>query len=270
MEKENTRPVPEINFVDEGKGNTIVLLHGFLESLEIWKDLSEKLIQEYRVIRIDLPGHGQSSCVAPVHTMPLMAEEVHILLEILGVEKCLLIGHSMGGYVSLAFARRFEKMLKGLILFHSHPMADDEETKKNRDRLIKIVQKDHQGFIKDFIPDLFALESRERCKEEIKKQTELSLKTSKEGIIAALEGMKVREDSLDLINNIKIPTLIIAGEHDTRVPLEKILREVHNDRSVIISIMEEIAHMGHIESPEESHTLIKHFASSIFENTKGK
>ncbi len=113
-----------IRVSDEGKGNAVVFLHGYLESLDIWDGFYERFALHYRVVRIDIPGHGESGVVAKVHSMDLMAEAVETVLQHLGIEKCVLAGHSMGGYVSLAFLAHFSKYLAGVCLFHSSPFAE--------------------------------------------------------------------------------------------------------------------------------------------------
>ena len=127
MNKSEKKSPPEIYFDDIGEGNVIVLLHGFLESTEIWKDFAKKLSKNFRVISIDLPGHGKSEIIDEVHSMDLMAKEVRNILEISGINKCVMVGHSMGGYTAIAFAKKFRRFLKGLILFHSHVEADNEK-----------------------------------------------------------------------------------------------------------------------------------------------
>lgn len=106
-----------IRYSDEGKGRTIVLIHGFPENLEIWKEFSAILSKGFRVIAIDLPGLGESENIGYVHTMDLMAKCVHSVLEELQLRKYVLVGHSMGGYVGLAFAELFPENIKGLCLF---------------------------------------------------------------------------------------------------------------------------------------------------------
>ena len=109
----------KIAFKVKGKGRAIVLLHGFLESSEIWSGYAEKLSRVYKVVLIDLPGHGQSDCFGYVHRMELMAQSVKAVLDSLHLRRYILVGHSMGGYVSLAFAGLYAENMKGMVLFHS-------------------------------------------------------------------------------------------------------------------------------------------------------
>src|ERR1051326_356905 len=149
----------KVRFSDKGKGRAIVLLHGFLESLEIFNGLSDKLSKSFRVISIDLPGHGQTPSLGYIHTMELMAECVKSVLDFSGIRKYVVIGHSMGGYVALAFAEKFPQHIAGLCLFHSTAMPDSEEKKKDRDRAAEVVMHDHTQYVTDLIPKLFAKEN---------------------------------------------------------------------------------------------------------------
>lgn len=264
MTENKINPVPEIKYQEYGQGKTIVFLHGFLESSTIWEDFAQELSAQYRIFTIDLPGHGGSAVLAEEHSMELMAEEVKNILEIEGIQKILLIGHSMGGYVSLAFAEKYPDMLKGLVLFHSQAAADSEETKKNRDRTIEIVEKDKISFIKNFIPDLFAPDNRKILNKEIDVLIDTALKTPKEGVIAALKGMKNRKDRTHVIKSPKFPVMFIAGKHDTRVPLDLILEQVDNSEKAVVMIFEDCSHMGYLEARDETLEVIYDFASTVW------
>ena len=145
----------KIFFAESGKGKTIVLLHGFTETSKIWDSFRDQLSESFRVIVIDLAGHGKSESLEPVHSMELQADVVYEVLKQRKVKKCLMIGHSMGGYVTLAFTSKYPEMLKGLCLFHSHPFPDSPEDLKNRNRTIKVVEQDKFGFVSRFITSLF-------------------------------------------------------------------------------------------------------------------
>ncbi|NJO68718.1 MAG: alpha/beta fold hydrolase [Bacteroidetes bacterium] len=118
-----------VHFDDLGSGKVIVLLHGYLETMEIWSGFAPELAKTYRVITIDIPGHGKSGKVADTHDMDLMADAVNTVLTFLRIEKCFLVGHSMGGYVSLAFMSKYRYKLLGICLFHATPFADSEGKK---------------------------------------------------------------------------------------------------------------------------------------------
>ncbi|MCF8322609.1 MAG: alpha/beta fold hydrolase, partial [Flavobacterium sp.] len=183
-----------ISYSDFGKGAALVLLHGFLENQKMWQELVPELSQKNRIITIDLLGHGESACLGYVHSMEENSEIVAAVLSKLRIRKTVLVGHSMGGYVALAFAELYPEKIKGLVLLNSTSKADSEERKANRDRAIKAVKKEYETFIRLSIANLFSPDNRERLNSEIEKVKIEALKTPLQGIVASLEGMKIRKD----------------------------------------------------------------------------
>lgn len=248
-----------INYKLIGVGQTIVLLHGFMEDLNMWDTIALSLSKEYQVLLIDLPGHGKSDMLADVHTMDLMADLIHEILSFEKIEKSVLIGHSMGGYVTLAFADKYKNSLSGFGLFHSHSLADDEKAKRNRERTIKIIEDDKGAFIHQFIPSLYAPDNRERLKEEIDHQISLANKMNPKGITAALAGMKLRPMRLDVIVFSEVPILFILGKQDSRNPLEKVMAQAATANTAQINILGNSGHMGWQEETDKSISAIKGF-----------
>ena len=197
-----------------GTGNPLVLLHGFLESSSIWNPFIEELSQKRQVITIDLPGHGKSGNVDETHSMELMADAVYEILTNLNIKKVTFIGHSMGGYVSLAFCKKFPILTKGLVLLNSTPESDTEERKNNRDRAINIVRKSKDSYISMAISNLLSEKNRELFPNELEKLKEDALSFSEEGIIAALRGMKIRTDESSTLTRYNGLKYIIAGVND--------------------------------------------------------
>lgn len=253
-----------INFNDCGKGDVIVLLHGFLETLNIWNIFAKKLSEKYRIITIDLPGHGKTENFSQTHTMDFMAECVKEVLDYLSIKKCVMIGHSMGGYVSLCFAEKYKDYLKAFGLFHSHAAADNKEKAINRERTIAIVKLNHKGFIKKFIPELFTDENKETYKSKIIEHLETANLMTKESIISALEGMKERTSKLELLINFDKPILFVVGKKDKRYPFNKIIAEAMLPKKSEISIYDDVAHMGFIEAENETLKTIECFAYKAF------
>jgi len=249
----------EIFFSENGSGFPVVFLHGFLESSAIWEDFSVELSASFRVICPDLPGFGKSPVISEVHTMELMARSVKIILDSLGVEKCIMVGHSMGGYTTLEFARLFPEMLNGFVLFHSQAMADSEEAKENRRRTINIVKLNRAGFIQHFIPDLFASANIEKFSTEIENLKRMAADTTGEAIIAALEGMKERRSHLELLTSTHLPVLFIAGKHDSRIPVQNVMAQALLPSHSEVLILGNTGHMGYIEARDETLGMIRSF-----------
>ncbi len=243
-----------------GQGKTVVLLHGFLENMDIWENFSAALAKDFQVLLIDLPGHGQSDLHSfESHSMELMADIVNDVLEKLNIQKCVMIGHSMGGYVSLAFAENYQDKLSGFGVFHSHAYADTPEGKINRGRAIQIVKDNHKDFISSFIPDLFTKENQKKLSTEINKLQEASKSISKEAVIAALEGMRHRTDKEKLLKTTNLPVLFIIGKQDPRTPLDKLLPQIALAKHAEVLILDNVAHMGYLEDYKNTLAFVKHF-----------
>ncbi len=262
MSKTITYQKKKIHYSDVGKGDAIVLLHGFLESLEMWDEFSKELKKDFRVICIDLPGFGASEMIAEIHSMEMFADCVKAVLDHLGISDCVMIGHSMGGYVSLEFAEKHP--LKGLGIFHSHASGDDPEKKKNRNRAISVIKQNHVGFIKEFIPDLFANENVKKFSKEIKILKERAGRISKEAILAAMVGMRDRESKLEVLSKIDVPVLFIAGKQDIHIPLAKVMENSTIPKHSEILVLGNIAHMGFLEAKDECLRKIRYFADYCF------
>ena len=247
-----------ISYSDTGKGTAIVLLHGFLENQSMWDHYIPTFSKKNRVITIDLLGHGETECLGYVHTMEDNADAVHSVLSELSIRKSILVGHSMGGYVALAFAELYPEYVKGLALLNSTARADSEERKRNRDRAIKAVKHSFINFISLSIANLFSEGNRERLVNEIESVKNKALKTPLQGIVASLEGMKIRSDREALLHLTAFPKLLILGEKDPVLPHEETKQQVENTEVELIVFPD--GHMTHIENEEElTGVLLKFF-----------
>lgn len=231
-----------------GKGTAIVLLHGFLENSSMWYDISKVISKKNRVICIDLLGHGKTENLGYIHTMEEQAEMVKNVLNHLRLRKYILIGHSMGGYISLAFSKLFSKNIKGLCLLNSTALPDSEEKKKNRDRAIKAVKKNHKIFVRIAIPMLFSENSRALFISEIKQITNEALKISPQGIIASLEGMKIRNNRTLIYENSNFPIQLIVGKQDPALEYSSLIHQVKKTSVQVVEFPD--GHMSHIENKE--------------------
>jgi pimeloyl-ACP methyl ester carboxylesterase len=240
-----------ISFTDSGKGKAIVFLHGFLEDKSIWNEFSNQLSDKYRVITIDLLGHGKSECLSYVHTMEEMAEAVSFILKKLKVRKFFLVGHSLGGYVSMAIAEQYPDNIKGLCMFHSSARGDSKEKQKDRDRAIKVVKQNKNLFINEAIPNLFYTKNYP-YQEEIDAVKKIALATSLQGIVAALEGMKIRMDREIILNFAPYPVLYIIGKNDAILPYETLIEQANLPKHGAYLLLEEAGHMGFMESKVKS------------------
>lgn len=238
----------KLHYRDVGQGPTVVLLHGFLENLNMWIDITKSLENTHRVISLDLLGHGQTENIGYVHSMEEQAGMLKHLLDHLKIFKCFLIGHSMGGYISLAFADLYPDMLQGLCLMNSTAEADSEDKKHNRDRGIKAVKQNHKTFIRIAIPGLFSEANRSVFTNEIEQITKEALSLGQQGIIASLEGMKNRIDRSHLLEQSDFPVLMIIGKKDPALDYKRLLEQTKNKQ--VQAVIFEDGHMSHIENKE--------------------
>jgi len=249
-----------IRYKVEGKGTDVVLLHGYLESMDIWTAFSGKLMKKFRVVSIDLPGHGQSGIISDVHTMEILAEAVKAVLDELDIKKCVLIGHSMGGYVTMAFADLFPDRLFGYSLFHSTPFRDTEEKKQNRNREIELVnQGKKELIINTNVPKAFANDNLEKLKIKVEQAVQIAGNTTDEGIKVILEGMKLRRDRSEILANSKIPVLIILGRKDNYIPFDLIKKRIKLNNKGEIYVLDNSGHMGFIEEMGNSLAALNSF-----------
>ena len=249
----------EVTYRDEGSGPCIVLLHGYLETGAIWDEFAVLLTGDHRVIVPDLPGHGNSGVWGKIHTMDDLAGAVRSILDQEGIGKILLVGHSMGGYVTMAFAQIYPDRLSGFCLFHSTCFADTEEKKTNRDREISLVlcNKKRQ-IINVNIPKGFADSNLERLSVQIDGAKKIALSNTDPGIIALLNGMKERPDRTAVLQDSSLPLLLIGGMRDNYIPKEVFEKLVELAPHAEVLRLTESGHMGFLEEPEKSAEALIH------------
>lgn len=238
-----------LNFEKKGNGKeTLVLLHGFMENLSIWSDMETHLSKDFTLFKIDLPGHGKSDILAEVHTMELMADEVKKVVNHENLEKFHLLGHSMGGYTSLAFAEKFPENLKSLTLFFSTYFADDEEKKEQRIKSYRIIKDAFPHYARAGVPNLFNQNERDVLEGKIEIALETALSTNNLGALACVKGMVARTDKKHILENLEAKILVIAGKHDNAVKTDKTINNLP-DRTNIKSYVVDCGHNGHWEKP---------------------
>lgn len=247
-----------------GEGPVIMLLHGYLESLDVWDDFTKLLAPAARVVAMDLPGHGISEVKGPVHTISFMADTAFGALKALGVEKALIVGHSMGGYVALEFIRRHPLAATGIVLFHSTPNADSEKKRADRLREIELIEGGKKELIARSFPHVgFAAQNRERFADEIEDLTEQIILTEDEGITAVLRGLMGRDDLNEMLRNSPLPQLAILGRHDEYITPEVAEAMIKAQPQMKIVWLENSGHMGFIEEPCPSAEAILGFLDEI-------
>lgn len=248
-----------------GKGKPIVFLHGFCEDRHIWEELSEYLQTEFKVITIDLPGFGKSTDVIS-QSIDEMADHVHALLEKLNVGKYFLIGHSMGGYVSLAMAAKQSHSILGLGLLHSHPFADSAEKKTNRNKAIEFIERNgHIHYVKQLIPNLFGPAFIRSNSYIISKLILRASRISSTSITNALVAMRDRPSYAEVLERIDCPVLMVIGELDNIVPPELSKKQLTLPQVGYAEILPEVGHMALFEVPRQTRQIVRNFLKYCLE-----
>lgn len=254
-----------VRISDTHKGDSaIVLLHGYLESLDIWEDFTQLLAPKVRVFSIDLPGHGVSEVKGEIHTMAFLADTVFAAMRSAGIGKAVIAGHSMGGYVALELLRRHPDAVEGLILFHSTPNADSEKKREDRLREIALIEGGKKELIAKSFPHVgFAQQNRRRLSSSIKELEEQIIMTEDEGITAILQGIRERDDLNDLLHSNSVPQLIILGRHDEYITPDVAENLIAAQPQAQVLWLENSGHMGFIEEPEACAERILDFIGAI-------
>lgn len=254
----------KIYYSDRGRGTAILLLHGYLESSEIWDSFAVKLAEGFRVISVDLPGHGESSVFGPCHTMEFMAEAIRELVTGLNLKKVFLTGHSLGGYVALAFAEMFPELLSGFCLFHSHPFADPPEAIAKREREKEIVRAGKKFLMyPENVSMMFSEENTVKLPEALKRSKEIAAAVPDEGIIAVLDGMIKRPQRLSVVEEGRVPLLWILGRKDRYISCELVLSKVKLPYGSKAEILEDSGHLGFIEEEDMSLRVLSDFVTGL-------
>lgn len=240
-----------------GEGFPIVFIHGFCEDSRIWEDFYAPLA--FQKIIIDIPGFGQSQWIEN-YTLETVADGIKAVLDQLDIPECILIGHSMGGYISLAFANKYPECLKGFGLFHSHPYADTEEKKNNRTKSIEFVsQYGSEPFVKQLVPKLFSDKTRDNHQRVINTLIDRAKRYEPHAIAGALQAMRDRPDQSDVLKKAQSPVLFIVGNEDQAIPKPYSLEQTHLPERASINILEGIGHMGMFEDTANCQRMVEEF-----------
>jgi pimeloyl-ACP methyl ester carboxylesterase len=240
-------------YEDQGSGEPLVLIHGLCGSSAYWNKVIPALSQHYRVIAPDLRGHGQSGVSDEPYLMELMAHDISELLEKLRIPQALLFGHSLGGYVTLAFAEKFPDQLSGFSLVHSSGFPDDEKGKDNRQKAIDNIRENGmEPFIDGLNPKLFAPAHLESMRDTVEEIRQIGVSTNPLGAMSVLAGMRDREDRNHVIADAQVPVLLIAGEADQIIPLEK-------------AFAVQGAHISQVKIPDAGHMSMQEHPTELVE-----
>ncbi len=259
----------KVSYIVNGQGQPLFFIHGFCEDKSIWNSFQWPFVKQgFKVVCIDLPGFGSSQIVAEL-TMKKMAEIVKAIAEKeCGRERIILVGHSMGGYVSLAYGAQFGRDLRGLVLFHSHPFADTSLKRENREKSIRFIQQHgHERFVGQLFNNLFSNKNVEKVEIIVNQLTEKAKAYSSEGIIHAQKSMMNREDQTSVLKRAEFPKLFLAGKEDTTMPVQEYVSKIEQFENCTILLLDAVGHMGMFEAETETQQALLDFC--FFCNQRG-
>ena len=253
-------------FVEQaGSGQPLLLIHGFPFNHEMWQPQIEILSRHSKVIAPDLRGHGQSPPTPGPYSMDMLADDCAAVLEKLGViQPVAVCGLSMGGYVSFAFFRRFPQLVAGLILVATRSGADAEEAKKNRDKAAeKVKTEGSQPVIEGMLPIAMSPKTYQEQVDLVRQVEGIMQKTTPEGMISALMGMKSRPDSTPILDKISVPTLILHGADDQIIPTseaEAMHAAIQGSQFIIVP---DAGHLPNLEQPQIFNQAVDGFLAGL-------
>ncbi len=250
-----------ITWLDEGKGATIVLIHGFSENATLWDNQITPLKKHYRIIIPDLPGTALSPLTTPL-TIESMAEYVYAILLAENISEAVIIGHSMGGYIALALAEKYPALLKGLGLFHSTAKADSEEKKEGRRKSIRMMEQyGAETFLRQTLPNMFSPATKSKHSELVDAYVKMGMECQLPALVAYYEAMAKRPDRTGVLKTLRAPVLFMIGKDDNAVPLDNVMPQITLPATGSIHIFENVGHMGMWEIAEESNVILEQFVA---------
>ncbi len=252
------------SFADEGGGQPILFVHGFPLSRAIWQPQIEALLKNYRVIAPDLRGHGESSAPAGVYMMDMFAEDLQTLIAERQCGPVVLVGHSMGAYISFAFFRKFPQSLRALILFCTRAGADSAEGKIARENLAQRAEREGAAAVAEqMLPKMLAPPTAASRPDLVEPVRKVMLATSVNGLVGSLRGMAARPNALDLLPQINVPTLIIAGENDLIVPPSESAAMANAIPNAELVMIPSAGHLASLENPASVNASLHAFLGKI-------
>ena len=244
-----------IHFREMGKGHTLIFIHGFCETSEIWQGFAEKFSNDFRVITLDLPGFGHSPLPETPFTLKDIAQNVYQTLQEQSIGRYSLVGHSLGGYVCLALARLYPEQCQSLVLFHSTALGDTPEKKENRNKVIEFVLANGVlPFVQTFVPGLF----HDKNHLAISRAYSIAHQTKPETLVSYTEAMRDRPSQVSFLESFGKPKLLIGGEFDPIIP-PAALTEIADLTRTELQILPGTAHMGMYEAPAMSYQILSNF-----------
>jgi len=256
-----------VSYNDEGKTGdpVLIFIHGFPFNKSMWNKQTEALKENYRVIAYDVRGHGNSDAGTEDFSIDLFAEDLLNLMDALKIDKAMLCGLSMGGYIALNAVENYPDRFDALILSDTTCTADTPEAKEKRMKTIESIRKDGvEKFADESVKNLFAPESFSTKKLEIAAVKEMIVNTTEESLFKTLRAFYERKETCSKLPDIYVPVLIMVGNEDKITPLTAAQFMNEKIKDSLLSIIEHAGHLSNIENPSEFNNQLEEFVSTIY------
>jgi pimeloyl-ACP methyl ester carboxylesterase len=246
-----------------GSGPDVVLLHAFPSCHEMWLPVADKIAQRYRVTLLDLRGHGESSAGEGPATMQKHAADVARVCREVGIGNTVFGGSSIGGYILFEYWRRYREQVRALVLCNTRASADTEEARLNRLKSAdEVLERGPDQFIESMLPKLLG-ESTRRNRPDVLAAARKTMHGTAAGIAAVQRGMAERPDSTSTLKTINVPTLIVAGEEDSAIPMAEVESMHQNIAKSELRVIAQAGHYSVFEKPEEATRIIRSFVDGV-------
>jgi pimeloyl-ACP methyl ester carboxylesterase len=245
-----------LHYREQGTGPTLVLIHGFPMNQTVWDDFIKKLSLSLQVVTLDLPGFGKSPALPEGFSLDDVAAVVHSWLQEKKYKQPVIAGHSLGGYVTLALAQRDMESMAGMCLFHSTALADSEEKKQSRNKVLEFIDKQGvHAFTSNFIGQLYA----DPQHSSITKVKNIAVQSTKEAVVGYTLAMRDRKERIGVLRTFHKPIFFLAGEKDQGIPPDTIQQQVVMNQRAEATILPGVAHMGMFEAETTCQKKIENF-----------
>ena len=254
----------QLAFEDQGKGLPIVLVHGFPMNRTMWVPQVKELSTSFRVITLDLRGHGESDAPMWHYTMEMFCEDIIGLLDYLKIEQAILVGLSMGGYILFNLYRKYPERIKGLLFADTRASADTPEVRAGRFQLAQTAyHKGIQSVAEAMIPKLLGVSTMKHRAHVVEEVRNMITANSVAGIIGDLMAMSERSDATSLLPKIKCPTLVVVGDEDMATPPEEVKRFSSSIPGARFETIPKAGHLSNLENPDAFNRICIRFLNSI-------
>ncbi|SKC75570.1 alpha/beta fold hydrolase [Ohtaekwangia koreensis] len=250
----------KIFFNVQGTGQPVILIHGFPMNSAVWNEFAATISENFKVYTPDLPGFGKSESLSSPFSIDDVATQLLLWIEEQKIQNPVVIGHSLGGYVTLAMAAKNLNLFAGIGLFHSTAYSDSTEKKESRTKTIDFVKKNGAlAFTSNFIQQLFANPEHPA----IARIREIAIQSSEDTVTGYTQAMRDRPARVEVLQQFDKPVLLIAGKKDQSIPAASVEEQAALCKKPVLHVLNDVAHMGMFEKFTETVNLVKVFVNHL-------